>query len=70
MVVLVLLGDNTLKWKYSLNFWGFPKILVSENFGFPMVGSGNFWFRKLREVCRIHFHLVAPPKYNFALKLK
>ena len=56
------IGKHTLKCKYSLNFFGFSKILVSENFGFPTVWSRTFWFRKLREVCRIHFHLVAPPK--------
>ena len=36
--------------------------MVFETFGFPMVKSWKFGFRKLREVCRIHFHLVAPPK--------
>ena len=34
----------------------------SVNFGFPAVSFRTFWFRKVREVCRIHFHLVAPPE--------
>ena len=29
----------------------------SVNLGFRALGSRNFWFRKVREVCRIHFHL-------------
>ena len=34
----------------------------SLNLGFPAVWFRIFWFRKVREVCRIHFHLVAPHK--------
>ena len=34
----------------------------SVNFGFPAVWSWKFWFRKVREVCRKIFHLVAPLK--------
>ena len=29
------------------------------NFGFPSVWSRKFWFGKLREACRIHFHLFS-----------
>ena len=37
--------------------WGIFSKFWSVNFGFPAVGFRKFWFRKVREVGRIHFHL-------------
>ena len=41
---------------------GFSKQIVSKQIGFPEVFEGPGRFKKLREACRIHFHLVAPLK--------
>ena len=51
----------------SIASWGYLFLDCSRNrtlyfWGFPVVWSRKFGFRKVREVCRIHFHLVAPLK--------
>ena len=40
----------------------FFKNLNSKKLGLPAPRFLKFYAQKLREVCRIHFHLVAPPK--------
>ncbi len=46
-----------------VNFFDFfSNILVPIFSGFPVVWCLKFWFRKVREAYRKHFHLVAPLK--------
>ena len=47
-----------------VNFFEFYRNWNLWFWGFPTVWYRNIWFRKVREVCRIHFHLVAPVKYS------